>query len=175
MRSLIAIFVLSLVVHLSACGVSSKDDQSAQAPHSETGHASNPDLLSPEGALFPLSANFGVCTERGLIWKAELYNSLLGPHFPTNGVITMEGGAKLNITVGKVGLVPGSVVKELAATSLPRRIQVATFEDEESLVVSDFRGAGSNRVSITLDKTPNTRAEAMRLANSVVSCHIQGQ
>lgn len=57
----------------------------------------------------------------------------------------------MKITVGKFDMWPGTVFKDVPVTSLPRRIQIASLDGKKEVLVSDFDGAGNNRVIIAYD------------------------
>lgn len=135
--------------------------------------AQNGDRLSVDGDLFPLSAYFGVCVRGVSVWNADLRSGMASPHYPTDAGITLAGGAKLNVSVGKFGLWPGTTLHEVAAINLPRRIQRAEVDGTKSLLVSGFAGAGDTRVSIGFDSADvQAYPAAVRFANSVISCQL---
>ncbi|UHQ22865.1 hypothetical protein LVB77_19810 [Lysobacter sp. 5GHs7-4] len=79
----------------------------------------------------------------------------------------------MSIQVGKFDMWPGTILEDVPTTSPPRRIRTAALEGERTIVVSDFEGGGNNLVSIGYDqKDAAAQAEAIRLANNVVACHI---
>jgi len=84
----------------------------------------------------------------------------------TGGEITAAGGINLKISVGKFGLFPGTVLKNVAATLPPRRVQIGRDRFANFVLVSDFENASNNRV------TKDAEAAAIRLANDVVACHV---
>lgn len=176
MRLMIFVYAFGGIAFLAGCGMSSTESKSVEvAQHSQPSQSgsNNPDLISTDGELFPLSTVFGVCVRYKGIWKADLNNGMTGPHYPTYADVTLAGGIKLKITVGKFSMWPGTVFKEVPAASPPRRIRVATFKGEETLLVSDFEGAGNNLVGIGNDDVdPKIEAEILRFANSVVTCHV---
>lgn len=170
---------LLVVCMLAGCDSSSGESQSAEINSSSKTSpskalpANNPDLLSIDGELFPLSPFFGVCVRYKGVWDALLRSGPPGPHYPSGGEITVEGGMKLKIGVGKFGMLPGTVLKDVPATSPPRRIQIGHDRFDSFVLVSDFENAGNNRVSIGYDeKDADTEAAAIRLANNVVACHV---
>lgn len=165
---------LLATVLLAGCNAPPKENRSTQVDRPSQAQPVNPDLLSPDGELFPLSAFFGVCVRYKGVWDSELRSGPPGPHYPTGGEITLAGRIKLKIGVGKFGILPGATFKDISATSLPRRIQIGRDRFGSSLVlVSDFAGAGNNRVSIEYDvKDSDAEAAAIRLANEVVACHV---
>lgn len=124
----------------------------------------NPDLLSIDGDLLPLSTYFGVCVRHANVLRSTYDNGMPGPHFPTYANFVGRGG-ELKITAGKFDLYPGTVLKDVPATSLPRRIQIGRDRFGSFVLVSEFDGAGNNRVGIKFDeKDIEAKAEAIRLA-----------
>ena len=173
MRIVILVCAMLGASSLAGCSSSTREDQSAERERSLQAGPGNPDLLSTDGMLFPVSTYFGVCIRYKGLWRAELRNGMLSPHYPTDGEITMPGGVKLTVSVGKFDLWPGTVLEDIPATSPPRRIRIATLEGAKTVIVSGFDGSGNNLVSIGYDqKNAAAEAEALRLANSVVACHI---
>ena len=173
MRLIALVYALLATYILVGCDSSSRQSQSAEVDSPSQAGPSNPDLLSADGELFPLSAYYGVCTRYKGIWRTTLHSGPLNPHEPTGGEITAAGGINLKISIGKFGLFPGTVLKDVAATSPPRRIQIGRDRLSSLVLVSDFKNAGSNRVSIEYDeKDPDAEAAAIRLANNVVACHV---
>lgn len=164
---------LLITCMLVGCGSSSSESQSAASSPSSKARSDNSDLLSVNGELFPLSSFFGVCVKYKGIWNAQLHSGPPGPHYPTGGEITVEGGMKLKISVGKFGQLPDAVLKEVATTQPPRRVQAGRDRFSSFILVSGFENAGNNRVSIEYDeKDAAAEAAAIRLANDVVACHV---
>ena len=173
MRLIALAYILLATYILVGCDSSSRQSQSAEVDSPLQAGPSNPDLLSADGELFPLSTYYGVCSRYKGIWRTTFHSGPLNTHEPTGGEITAVGGISLKISVGKFGLFPGTVLKDLAATSPPRRIQIGRDRFSSLVLVSDFENAGSNRVSIEYDKKdPDAEAAAIRLANNVVACHV---
>lgn len=173
MRSIILACALLVTSQIAGCGSSFTESRSAEVYPSSKVRPANPDLLSTDGELFPLSSFFGICVRYKGIWQATLHNRPVGPHYPTDGEIILAGGVKLNIGVGKFDMRPGTVLKDIPATSPPRRVQIASLYGDKTVLVSDFDGAGNNRASIDYDeKDVDAEAAAIRFANSVVACHV---
>lgn len=173
MRMVALVCALLGVSSLAACGSSTGENQSAERERPLQARPGNPDLLSTDGMLFPVSTYFGVCIRYKGLWRAELRNGMLSPHYPTDGEITVPGDIKLTVSVGKFDLWPGTVLEDVPVTSPPRRIRIATLEGVKTVIVSDFDGSGNNLVSIGYDqRDAAAKAEALRLANNVVACHI---
>lgn len=157
---------------LAGCGSSSEVSLPAVVDRSHQARPANPDMLSVNGELFPLSTYFGVCLRRAAVLRATLSNGMLSPHYTTSAEIVGDGGL-LKFGVGKFGMYPGTVLKEVPAKSLPRRIQIGRDRFGSFVLVSNFEAAGNNAVSITYDeKDPEAQAAAIRVANNVVACHL---
>lgn len=92
---------------LVGCDSDSRQSQSAEVDLPSQARPRNPDLLSTDGELFPLSAYYGVCTRYKGIWRTTFHSGPLNPHEPTGGEITAAGGINLKISVGKFGLFSG--------------------------------------------------------------------
>lgn len=161
--------VILIAMFTVGCGSSSAPSKNETAES----RAANTDLLSIDGELFPLSPFFGVCAKRAEVLRANFSNGMLSSHYPTYVEIT-GGGGVLKITVGKFGFLPGENFRDVPASSTKRRIQIGSDRfGSSSVLVSDFQGAGSNRVNIEYDKTDvEAEAGALRLANAIVACHI---
>ncbi len=173
MQLMTLVCALLAASQLTGCDSSSRESQPIEAARSSPARPTNPDLLSIDGELFPLSTYFGVCIRNKGVWRATLHNIPVGAHYPTDGEITVAGGVKLSIAVGKLGVYPGTVLKDVPTTSPPRRIQIGHDRGQTLVLVSGFVGAGNNLVSINHDeKDTEAEAEAMHLANNVVACHI---
>jgi hypothetical protein len=173
MRLMILACALLAIFQLAGCDSPPRENKLVEVERPSQARPPNQDLLSVGGELFPLSAYYGVCVRYKGIWKAELRNGMLGPHFPTDGDIVLADGGKLTVSVGKLGMYPGTVLKDIPATSLPRRIQIGRDRFHSFVVVSDFEKAGNNLVIIDYDATKaDARDAAIRLANSVVACHV---
>lgn len=173
MRLIILAYAILATSMLVGCDSSSRQSQSAEVDSPSQARPDNSDLLSADGELFPLSAYYGVCTRYKGIWRTTFHSGPLNPHEPTGGEITAAGGISLKISVGKFGLFPGTVLKDVAATSPPRRIQIGRDRFDSFVLVSDFENAGNNRVSIDYDeKDADAEAAAIRLANDLVACHV---
>lgn len=173
MRLMILACTLLVASQLVGCGSTSRENQSAEANPPSKARPANPDLLSVDGELFPLSTYFGVCVRYKGVWRAALRNGMLSPHYPTDGEITMPGEVKLKIDAGKFDMWPGTVLKDVPATSPPRRIQIGRDRLQSFVLVSDFDGAGNNRVSIGYDTADaDAQVTAIRMANDVVACHV---
>lgn len=176
MRLVSMMVTMLAATQLSGCDSSPRGTQPIAAGRSSEDQPINQDLLSPSGDLFPLSTFFGVCARHKSIWGAQLLNGPPGPHNPTGGEVTMEGGIKLKIGVGKFGVLPGTALKDIPADKPPRRIQIGHDRFNSIVLVSDFENAGNNRVSIEYDdKDRDAKAAAVRLANDVVACHLSVQ
>ncbi len=183
MRWMALACVLAVALHLAGCNAPSNDNQSTEDQHVEEKESNgaksfNPDFLSPDRSLFLLSTHFGVCARDTHVLRSIYDNGMPGAHFPTY-VKFVLGGSEFFITVGDFVPNPDAVVRDIPdipAASLPRRIRISRWEEYTSLLVSDFDGAGKNIVSIAYDDSnANARAEAMRLANSVVACHVSAR
>jgi hypothetical protein len=173
MRLIILACAMLATSLLAGCGSSSTESRSAEVDPPSKVRPVNPDLLSTDGELFPFSVHYGVCTRYKGIWRTTFHSGPLNPHEPTGGEITAAGGINLKISVGKFGLFPGTVLKDVAATSPSRRIQIGRDRLDSFVLVSDFENAGNNRVSINYDeKDADAEAAAIRLANAVVACHV---
>lgn len=173
MRPMILMRAFLAASLLAGCGSSSEVNLPAVVDSSPQARPANSDLLSVDGELLPLSSFFGVCVKYKGVWGAQLHSGPSGPHYPTGGEIIVEGGVKLKISVGKFGVLPGAVLKDVAATSSHRRIRVGRDRLDSFILVSDFENAGDNRVSIEYDeKDAAAEAAAIRLANDVVACHV---
>jgi hypothetical protein len=87
----------------------------------------------------------------------------------------LADAGEVTFSVGKFGMLPGTVVKDAQVASPPRRIQIARYKDDETILVSGFDKASNNLVSIDFDEA-NTDADSreaiMRFANSIVACHL---
>lgn len=172
MRLMILACAMLATSQLAGCGSSSTENRSAEADPPSKVRPVNPDLLSTDGELFPLSTYFGVCVRHANILRSTYDNGIPGPHFPTYANF-VGGGGDLKITVGKFDMYPGTVLKDVPATSPPRHIRIGRDRFHSFVLVSDFDGAGNNLVSINFDeKDADAEAEAMRLANNVVACHV---
>jgi hypothetical protein len=172
MRQIVMNYAVLLALCLAGCNSSSRENQAAEVSQASPAKPANPDLLSIDGDLLPLSTFFGVCVRHANILRSTYDNGMLSPHFPTYANF-VGGGGELKITVGKFDTYPGTVLKDLPATSLPRRIRIGRDRFASFVLVSDFNGAGNNLVSISYDeKDAKAKAEAIRLANNVVSCHV---
>jgi hypothetical protein len=173
MRLIILIYAMLATSMLVGCDSASRQSQPIEVDSPSQARPHNPDLLSADGELFPLSAYYGVCTRYKGIWRTTFHSGPLNPHEPKGGEITAAGGIKLKISVGKFGLFPDTVLKDVAATSPPRRIQIGRDRFASFVLVSDFENAGTNRVTIDYDeKDADAEAAAIRLANAVVTCHV---
>lgn len=172
MRLIAYMCAMFAIFQLSGCGSSSKENQSAEVGRSSQTRQANPDLLSPDGDLFPLSTYFGVCVRHANVLRSTYDNGMPSPHFPTYATFTGRGG-DLKITVGKFDMYPGTVFTEVPATSPHRRIRIGRDRFHSFVLVSGFDGAGNNLVSIGYDEADaDAQAAAIRLANDVVACHI---
>lgn len=170
MRTVILACVIFVNFQLIGCDSSSRKDKSDEAESSSQIRSDNPDLLSTNSELFPLSAYYSVCVKRENVLRASIDEGMLG--YPTIAEIT-GGAGKLKIGVGKFGVWPGTALKEVPATSPPRRIRIGRENDNSFILVSGFEGAGRNVVSIDYDETdPKAQADALRFANNVVACHL---
>ncbi len=79
----------------------------------------------------------------------------------------------MKITVGKFDMWPGTTLNDVPVASLPRRIQIASLNGDETILVSGFDESSNNLVSIDYDETDaDARSEAIRIANNVVGCHV---
>jgi hypothetical protein len=169
------ILVLLVTPLVAGCNSSSRESKSDEVGSASKSQSSNPNLLSVEGELFPLSAYYGVCVKYKGIWKADLENGMLGSHFPTGGKIVLAEAGEVTVSVGKFGMWPGTVVKDVPVASPPRRIQIARYKDNETILVSGFDKASNNLVSIDFneaDAGAESRAAIMRFANSIVACRL---
>lgn len=172
MRIMLIMCALLALFQLTGCGPSSVENQLSEVNQTSNSQLPNPDLLSVDGELFPLSTFFGVCAKRAGVLRATFSNGMPSSHFPTYAEITGDGGV-LKITVGKFGMWPDTVFEEIPAKSLPRRIRIANVDNDKKVIVSDFESSGNNLVSIDYDEADiEAREAAIRLANSVVACHI---
>lgn len=166
------LFALLAATLLASCGSPTTGNEprsSSQLPGSKP---LNPDLLSADGELFPLSTFFGVCAKHTGVLRSTFDNGMLSPHYPTYAVLTGDGG-ELKITVGKFGMMPSTQPQEVPATSPPRRIRIGRDRFQSFVLVSDFENSGSNLVSIAYDGTDqDAKAAALRLANNIVACHV---
>ena len=173
MRLIILAYALLATYTLVDCDSPSRQSQFAEVDSGSQARPGNPDLLSADGELFPLSAYYGVCTTYRGIWRTTFHSGPLNPHEPTGGEITAAGGINLKISVGKFSLLPGAVLKDIPETSSQRRIQLGHDRFDSFVLVSDFENAGSNRVSIDYDeKDADAEAAAISLANNIVACHV---
>jgi hypothetical protein len=162
--------VLLFASLLAGCGSSSTEIKSAEANPPPKVRPANPDLLSVDGELIPLSAYYSVCAKQANVLRTSIDEGMLG--YPTITEIT-GGAGKLKIGVGKFGVWPVTVVNDIPATSPPRRIQIGSENGNSFILVSDFEGAGNNVVSIDYDEAdPKAQADALRFANNVVACHV---
>lgn len=156
---------------IAGCGSPSTESQSTGSIPPAQARTENPDLLSVNGELFPLSTYFGVCMKNVDALRSKLDNGMLSPHFPSYAELTGSGGV-MKIGVGKFGMLPGTTLKDIPASKQPRRIQLGRDRTYHFVLVSDF-GAGSNLVSIVYDGASDiAKAEAIRIANNVVPCHL---
>lgn len=172
MRMVILVACLLVIPQLVGCAPSSEESEPAKGDSSHLARPANADLLSTDGELFPLSTYFGVCLRRAAVLRATFSNGMLSPHHTTSAEIVGDGGV-LKFGVGKIGMYSGTTLKEVPATSPPRRIQIGRDRFGSFVLVSDFEAAGNNSVSIVYDeKDPEAQAAAIRVANNVVACHV---
>lgn len=167
------IHVLLAVSILFGCSPSSskaiKFAEADKAPQSNEGRQ---ELISAKSELFPLSAYYGVCVRHANVLRASIHEGLIGQ--PTIVELTGRGGG-IRISVGKIGVWPGTVLKDAPVISLPRRIQIGQDNGQDFVLVSNF-GSENNTVSIVFDKSDSeAEAEVMRLANNVVACHLSAE
>ena len=164
-------FMAMTAALLNGCGSPSIANEPKAAISPSRNESKNPDLISANGELFPLSAYFGVCMKNVDALRSKLDNGMLSPHFPSYAEITGSGG-DMKISVGKFGMMPGTTLKDIPVSTKPRRIQFGRNRDHQFVLVSDF-GAGSNMVSIVYDAESDvSKAEAIRIANNVVPCNL---
>ncbi|MBW8851678.1 MAG: hypothetical protein JF600_12910 [Xanthomonadales bacterium] len=157
---------------LASCGSPTTGNEPQNSSQSPGSKSFNPDLLSADGELFPLSTFFGVCARHVGVLRSTFDNGMLSPHYPTYAVLTGDGG-ELKITVGKFGMMPNTELQEVPATSFPRRIRVGRDRLQSFILVSDFENSGNNLVSIAYDGTDqDAKTAALRLANNIVACHV---
>lgn len=174
MRLISLICALLVFFMVIGCSPSSKESKPNKATQSSHTKKDNPELLSVDGKLFPLSTYFGVCMRNPDVLRSTFSNGMLSSHYPTYAEIVGVGG-NLKITVGKFGMYPGAVLKDIAATSPRRRIQIGRDRLHSFVLVSDF-GAGRNLVSIDYnEKDIYAEPEAIRIANNVVACHLSAR
>jgi len=168
------IFVMLMACIFVGCGSLVRAGEVKAAKPSSGEAPINRDLLSIDGELFPLSTFYGVCANYRGIWGATLHSGPIGPHYPTGGEVSVEGGIKLKISVGKFDMLPGATLKDIPAVTPSRRLQIGRDRFGSSFVlVSDFTGAGNNRVSIEYEENDaEAKSAAIRLANAVVACHV---
>lgn len=172
MRLTFLICALLAFFQLVGCGPSSKENKSTKADSISKVQPAYPDMLSTDGELLLLSTYFGVCVRHAGVLRSKYDNGMPSPHFPTYAEFT-GGAGNLKITVGRFDTWPDTKFKEVTATSLPRRIRIASLDGNKTLLVSDFEGAGKNRVSIDYDASDaEVEAEVIRMANNVIACHI---
>ena len=168
----INVLIVSTIFLLASCGVSSSD---GDAPKGGIERVDVLDmrLLSPDQSLFPLSPYFGVCVQNSKFSRTTIRSIMPSPHYATVAEVESKAGA-LRISVGKFDLLPGTVFKDVSPDGRTKRIQIAVFKGEESVVVSEFDDSGNMVVIdfIENDFDDSSREEVMRLANSVVACHI---
>lgn len=172
MRMVILVGCLLVTPQLVGCNPSSEERQPGKNDDQHLARPANADLLSADGELFPLSTYFGVCLRRAAVLRATFSNGMLSPHYTTSAEIVGDGGL-LKFGVGKIGMYPGTTLKEVPATALPRRIQLGRDRFGSFVLVSDFEAAGNNSVTISYDeKDPEAQSAAIRVANNVVACHV---
>ena len=156
---------------LNGCSSSSMANERKEAISPGRNESKDPVLISGNGELFPLSTYFGVCVKHVDALRSRLDNGMPSPHFPSYAELTGSGGV-MKISVGKFGMMPGTTLEDIPVSTKPRRIQLGRDRDHHFVLVSDF-GAGSNLVNIVYDGTSDSaKAEAMRIANNVVPCHL---
>lgn len=164
-------FMVMAAALLNGCSSSSIANEPKGVGSAAKNGSENPDLISVDGELFPLSTYFGVCMKNVDALRSKLDNGILSPHFPSYAEIT-GGGGVMKISVGKFGMMPGTTLEDIPVSTKPRRIQLGRDRDHHFVLVSDF-GAGSNMVSIVYDAESGvSKAEAIRIANNVVPCHL---
>lgn len=164
-------FIAMTAVLLNGCSSSSIANEPKGEISPARNESKNPDLLSADGELFPLSTYFGVCMKNVDALRSKLDNGMLSPHFPSYAELTGSGGV-MKISVGKFGMMPGTTLKDIPVSTQPRRIQLGRDRDYHFVLASDF-GAGSNLVSIVYEGASDiAKAEAIRIANNVVPCHV---
>lgn len=172
MRIVILIGCLLVMPQFVGCSPSSGGLQPNRNDDQHIARPANTDLLSADGELFPLSTYFGVCLRRAAVLRATFSNGMLSPHYTTSAEIVGDGGL-LKFGVGKIGMYPGTTLKEVSATALPRRIQLGRDRFGTFVLVSEFEAAGNNSVTISYDeKDPEAQSAAIRVANNVVACHV---
>jgi hypothetical protein len=170
MRLIILACVLASAALFSGCDSSSKESKSTAVDTPAKARLPRQDLMSSNGDLLPLSAYYGVCTKGENVLRMSIDEGMLG--YPTITEMTGSAG-KLKVRVGKFGVWPGTVLKDVPATSPPRRIQIGRENGNGFIFVSEFEGAGPNMVSVDYDETdPSAEADALRFANNVVACHL---
>ena len=166
------LFPLLAATLLASCGSPITGNEPRNTSQPSGSKPFNPDLLSADGELFPLSTFFGVCARHVGVLRSTFDNGMLSPHYPTYVVLTGDGG-QLKITVGKIGKMPNTKLQEAPATSSPRRIRIGRDRSQSFVLVSDFENSGNNLVSIAYDRTDqDAKTAALRLANNIVACHV---
>lgn len=164
-------FMIMTAALLNGCSSPSIANELKEESSLSRNESKNPDLISTNGELFPLSTYFGVCMKNVDALRSKLDNGMLSPHFPSYAELTGSGGV-MKISVGKFGMMPGTTLKDIPVSTQRRRIQLGRDRDYHFVLVSDF-GAGSNIVSIVYDGASDiAKDEAIRIANNVVPCHL---
>ena len=170
MQMIILPSVIIAIAMISGCNPSSRESQISKPGNSSAAQSSDNELLSANRELFPLSGYYGVCAKRAKILRASIDEGMFG--YPTNAEI-VGGYGHLKIKVGKLGAWPGAVLEDIPPTSMPRRIQLVSWNKNKAVLVSNFGGAGDNVVSINFDQAEaGAEAEAVIFANTVVACHV---
>lgn len=171
MRSLkpcVALIVMMLLVGCEPSKTREPDTRGVNPPEPDSER-----LLSTNRELLPLSPYFGVCAATRSISELKLISVSIGPHGPTGGEVTVEGGLRLAISVGKFDLLPDARLADVDSDGPGRRVQLGRDSSGGLVIVSDFENANGNRVAITYDSSkPNADAAALRFADHVVGCRL---
>jgi hypothetical protein len=172
MRLMISSCALLIASQLVGCGSSSTITQPAEVGCSSETPLTKKDFLSPNFELIPLSPYYAVCAKRPDVLRVTFRKGPVGPQHSTVTEIT-GGQGRLTITVGKLDTEPDTVLKDIPATSPPRRIRIGSRSGRSFILVSDFDKTSSNLVRIEYEEADSSaQADAIRFANTVVACHI---